>query len=453
MSIDQVQNITTDNVNSSTQPKLNSLSKPDQLPNITTDSVISYKLPTLNDLNGPSDSKFDCHSLSPSINNVTIESLSDGDSSVIDSDSDIDEIPKTASEFFRNRVVCTTNGSHDQNQGVIVINETNSSDKNNVAKQPQIGSIAVQNSSDITFGNKTFYQGPVTIKQFLLEKNQWRPTESGEENRGFEASNRDISADNDKPTNTNQNSSKKKKLREKILHGNRPILIAIGITGIAVVIGALVFSKLYISTVDDGDVNPGDGDDWRKNIPINSSIENDIKTSEYGSSLRYVTRSEWLAQPPNSNLNNLELPSQRVIIAHTATENCTNQATCTFRVRYIQTFHMESQGWDDIGYNFLVGGDGAVYEGRGWDKEGAHTKGFNKRSICIAFIGTFNKMVPPKRQLTAAEFLIDRGVKLNKLIPDYQLYGHRQLIPSESPGPALYEVIKTWPHWSEKYIP
>lgn len=54
-------------------------------------------------------------------------------------------------------------------------------------------------------------------------------------------------------------------------------------------------------------------------------LENDIKSSEYGSSLRFVSRSEWLAQPPNSDLNDLELPSQRIIIAHTATENCTNQ--------------------------------------------------------------------------------------------------------------------------------
>lgn len=41
----------------------------------------------------------------------------------------------------------------------------------------------------------------------------------------------------------------------------------------------------------------------------------------------------------------------------------------------MQTYHIESKSWDDIGYNFLVGGDGSVYEGRGWDKQGAHTKG------------------------------------------------------------------------------
>jgi hypothetical protein len=39
---------------------------------------------------------------------------------------------------------------------------------------------------------------------------------------------------------------------------------------------------------------------------------------------------------------------------------------------------------------FLVGGDGNVYEGRGWHQVGAHTYGFNKRSIGIAMIGEFS---------------------------------------------------------------
>lgn len=109
---------------------------------------------------------------------------------------------------------------------------------------------------------------------------------------------------------------------------------------------------------------------------------------------------------------------------------------------------MESRGWDDIGYNFLVGGDGNGYEGRGWNKQGAHTKGFNEKSICIAFIGTFNKIEPPQRQLKAAQKIIEQGIHLKKLSPDYRLYGHRQLSPTESPGTALYEIITKWPHWS-----
>lgn len=121
-------------------------------------------------------------------------------------------------------------------------------------------------------------------------------------------------------------------------------------------------------------------------------------------------------------------------------------------MRTIQTYHIESRHWDDIGYNFLVGGDGCVYEGRGWDSQGAHTKGYNVKSIGLAFIGTFNKIVPPQRQMYAAQNIINEGIKLKKVDSNYRLYGHRQLIPSESPGMALYAIIKTWPHWSEEIV-
>lgn len=124
------------------------------------------------------------------------------------------------------------------------------------------------------------------------------------------------------------------------------------------------------------------------------------------------------------------------------------QASCTLQVRRIQTFHVGSRGFDDIGYNFLVGGDGAVYIGRGWDKQGAHTLHYNEKSICIAFIGNFNEYEPTEEQLCAARKLIEEGVKLKKLPTTYVLYGHKQLTLSDSPGKLLFNIIKTWNHWT-----
>lgn len=97
---------------------------------------------------------------------------------------------------------------------------------------------------------------------------------------------------------------------------------------------------------------------------------------------------------------------------------------------------MGIHGWDDIGYNFLIGGDGAAYVGRGWDIQSTLTKGYNANSIFIAFIGTFSKVVPPKHQLYAAQKLIEVGGEQEKLTPNYALYGQRQLVPTESPGLA-----------------
>lgn len=104
--------------------------------------------------------------------------------------------------------------------------------------------------------------------------------------------------------------------------------------------------------------------------------------------------------------------------------------------------------FEDIGYNFLVGGDGNAYEGIGWKKQGAHTYRHNK-SICIAFIGDFSKQKPTDGQLEAAQKLIQIGVDGKFLSKNYRLFGHRQLIATESPGKKLYTIIVTWPHWSE----
>lgn len=54
---------------------------------------------------------------------------------------------------------------------------------------------------------------------------------------------------------------------------------------------------------------------------------------------------------------------------------------------------MDQKGWSDIGYNFLVGEDGNVYEGRGWDKQGAHSKPFNSKSIGICIIGNYTSNI------------------------------------------------------------
>lgn len=102
----------------------------------------------------------------------------------------------------------------------------------------------------------------------------------------------------------------------------------------------------------------------------------------------------------------------------------------------------------DIGLNFLIGGDGSVYVGRGWDEEGEHTSGFNYKSIGIAIIGKFTDAAPPKQQLIAAHTIIAQGVKQKKLIADYKLYGQRQLNSGASPGEAFFKIIMKWKHWS-----
>ena len=57
-------------------------------------------------------------------------------------------------------------------------------------------------------------------------------------------------------------------------------------------------------------------------------------------------------------------------------------------------FFFHQIGWSDIGYSFLVGGDGNIYEGRGWDIIGAHTAGYNSKGYAASFIGSFMNKLP-----------------------------------------------------------
>lgn len=78
---------------------------------------------------------------------------------------------------------------------------------------------------------------------------------------------------------------------------------------------------------------------------INAIDGGSSSTRKSISELRIITRDEWLAQSPKRELSNLSLPVKRVIIAHTGTENCDNQASlfiCNLTVHSYQ-FHLRTR--------------------------------------------------------------------------------------------------------------
>jgi hypothetical protein len=85
---------------------------------------------------------------------------------------------------------------------------------------------------------------------------------------------------------------------------------------------------------------------------------------------------------------------QTAIVHHTAGASPSTPAQSAAIVRGIQTYHVRGNGWDDIGYNFLVDRFGQVFEGRygGIERNviGAHAEGFNTGSAGIAILGSYD---------------------------------------------------------------
>ncbi|KAJ8687422.1 hypothetical protein QAD02_023216 [Eretmocerus hayati] len=174
-----------------------------------------------------------------------------------------------------------------------------------------------------------------------------------------------------------------------------------------------------------------------------------INTCVSATGINFVTRFEWQASLPVEARTELdEIPPPYVIIIHTVTEFCITILECIENVQGIQDYHMRGLNYNDIGYNFLIGGDGSVFVGLGWNIQGAHTLGYNRNSLGIAFIGNFMHDNATSNQIQAAEKLLKFSVKDHKLAENYKLMGQRQVSANLSPGENLYKVIKGWDHWT-----
>lgn len=61
----------------------------------------------------------------------------------------------------------------------------------------------------------------------------------------------------------------------------------------------------------------------------------------------------------------------------------------TYDPRHVQREHMFGNGWWDIGYHFIIGPAGTIYEGRNIGVRGSHVKGANTGKLGVLFLGDF----------------------------------------------------------------
>jgi len=139
-------------------------------------------------------------------------------------------------------------------------------------------------------------------------------------------------------------------------------------------------------------------------------------------------------------------------VHHTAMDECFEKESCVSMVQSVQNFHMDSRKWDDIGYSFLIGEDGRVYEGRGWGVVGAHTLHYNAVAYGFCVMGNFMEKIPNKKAQKAVKAIIKCGVQQGYIHEDYEMFGHRDASCTECPGNQFYNIIQAWPHYSFRNI-
>jgi N-acetylmuramoyl-L-alanine amidase len=89
---------------------------------------------------------------------------------------------------------------------------------------------------------------------------------------------------------------------------------------------------------------------------------------------------------------------KRIIIHCSATKEGRDIKTKTIR-----SWHMKGRGWSDIGYHFVIELDGTIVDGRPMERIGAHTRGYNRDSIGICYVGGLDSDKRAKDTRTAQQ--------------------------------------------------
>jgi hypothetical protein len=141
-------------------------------------------------------------------------------------------------------------------------------------------------------------------------------------------------------------------------------------------------------------------------------------------------------------------------VHHTAeSSNAGRTKSDAQRMRAIYEYHTVARGWGDVGYNFVIGPSGTIFEGRaGGDYVvGAHNFCNNVGRMGISLMGNFQAGKPTDAQLMALRYLlvyladkydfnpIAKTIYHGKPTPT--IVGHRDLGQTACPGNNSHELL------------
>ena len=151
------------------------------------------------------------------------------------------------------------------------------------------------------------------------------------------------------------------------------------------------------------------------------------------------SRSVWGARQPACS-SSAHTPSM-VTVHHSATP-LPDSISPAARVRQIQSYHIDSRGWCDIGYHFMVDWNGDIWQGRAETVTAAHVAYHNTNNVGVSFLGTYTNTAATATQLDKAGALLAWLADVYMIPVDRDhLLGHRDWVANECPGEQLYHQL------------
>lgn len=120
------------------------------------------------------------------------------------------------------------------------------------------------------------------------------------------------------------------------------------------------------------------------------------------------------------------------------------KTTADIGVKEIRKWHVEGNGWADIGYHFVIRRNGQVETGRALERAGAHVTGYNANSIGICMVGGINAAGKAESNYTDEQWasLRELVIKFKNDYPKAVVQGHRDFPNVKKDCPCF--SVKDW---------
>jgi hypothetical protein len=176
----------------------------------------------------------------------------------------------------------------------------------------------------------------------------------------------------------------------------------------------------------------------------------------------FTSRIAWgcpTGETAGANQPNLVSTDVTHLIVHHSFSPGNNITDWPAAVRSVWNFHVNSNGWSDVGYNWLVDPNGVIYQGRAWigeneNTQGAHFCGTNRNTMGVCMLGNYSEIPAPEPALKSLVNILayrasQRGIDptvesfhANSGKTIFTISGHRDgVCATECPGNLLYPAL------------
>lgn len=150
-----------------------------------------------------------------------------------------------------------------------------------------------------------------------------------------------------------------------------------------------------------------------------------------------ISRSEWGARPWSPEPNSVSLSERTEFFVHHDGDTPITR-TGNAIPRAIDSQH-HNQGWSGIGYNFVVSQAGEVFEGRGWNLQGAHCPNHNRSGFGVQ-VAIGGDQEPTQEALRKVVELYNEACR--RTGRTLAKKGHKDGFATECPGDILYAWVQ-----------